>query len=252
VLAADTAAYRRRVAEPRSHALDRRAYIRLDLTACRRSRTPAAPARPKRCLPQLRKSFAVTSCPDDLAQVSVDVRRGLVLALAVLVDVLDSSWPGRSWHIVIQPLRETECSGSDPPPQQTAASRFYQILIARLLTSWAMKRNTKMPRDKRSSTAHFVATPSRSRMRRDSSQVNRPRSVLHCRLSRGPDSPYAVADVIGNQEGSGTIHGDPYRTAKRLAVHYKAGENIDRQSRRTSIRERYKDHFISTTRDAVP
>jgi len=91
-------------------------------------------------------------------------------------------------------------------------------------------------------------------MRRDSSQVNRPFSVSCCRLlSRGPDSPYAVADIIGNQGGSGTIDGDPYRTAKRFAVHtYKAGENIDRQPRGTSIRERYKDHFISTTRYAVP
>ena len=78
--------------------------------------------------------------------------------------------------------------------------------------------------------------------------------MFRCRfLSRGSDSPYAVADIIGNQERSGTIDGDPYRTAKRLAVHTdKAGENIHRQSRRTSIRERHKDHFISTTGFAVP
>jgi hypothetical protein len=48
-------------------------------------------------------------------------------------------------------------------------------------------------------------------------------------LSRGSDSPYAVADIIGNQERSGAIDGDPHRTPKRLLVHtYKAGENIHR------------------------
>ena len=77
--------------------------------------------------------------------------------------------------------------------------------------------------------------------------------MFRCRLSRGSNSPHAVADIIGNQEGSGTIHGDPHRTPKRLVVHTdKAGENIHRQSRRTSIRERHKYHFISTTRYAVP
>jgi hypothetical protein len=56
--------------------------------------------------------------------------------------------------------------------------------------------------------------------RGDSSQVNRALSVFRCRfLSRGSDSPYAVADIIGNQERAGTIDGDPHWTAKRLAVH---------------------------------
>jgi len=77
-------------------------------------------------------------------------------------------------------------------------------------------------------------------------------SVFRCRLlSRGSDSPYAVTDIIGNQERSGTIDGDPYRTAKRQSTPVSGSQAIPFGLRKPDANTRVWPVAGSTSRIAA-
>src|SRR4051794_13630646 len=82
----------------------------------------------------------------------------------------------------------------------------------------------------------------------------RPASPPHGGLRRsGRDAPHHVANVVGPQQRAGAIDGDAARPAERLfLVVDEAGENVDRLTGRTALRERHEDHLVAAARVAVP
>src|SRR6476661_2549980 len=69
---------------------------------------------------------------------------------------------------------------------------------------------------------------------------------------RGRDTPDGIAHIVGDQQRAIARNLDTDRTAERLIVADKAGEDVDRHSVRLCAAEGHENHLVTALRDAVP